>query len=206
MKYKYNMKIYADKTGFPLVGTREFGLFHLWPITKIQFERFISETNNFGDKWYDSILKLNPRISWKFFDRNNYEGLFITGITHQEALSFAYWLGEGFDLPSLDEWRNFSQMLSTEGLPELPASELSEHAAHIWRKLKGFSETPTKFALMQDGLAEWVRKGNRYVGLGHPRQCFHANAWDPLNDEIITFEKRASHFGFRLIKRQANDY
>lgn len=206
MKYKYNMKIYVDKTGFPLVGTKELGLFQLWPVTKIQFERFISETNTFGDKWYDSILKLNPRISCKSFDRNNYEGLFITSITPQEALSFAYWLGEGFDLPSVDEWRNFSQMLRTESLPELPVTGLSEHAAHIWRKIESFSKTPTKLALMQDGLVEWVRKGNRYVGLGHPRQCFHANAWDPLHDEDIPFEKRPSYLGFRLIKRQANDH
>lgn len=198
------MKIVIDKTGFPLIKIGNLGSVHLWPVTNVQFERFICETNRFEDTWYDSILKLNPRVSYKYFDKQNYEGLFVTGVTPQEALGFARWLGEGFELPTVDEWRRFYRMLSDESIPEMPTSGLSTSAYSIWLKLKGFLKGPRKFALVQDGIVEWAKKGDKHIGLGAPRSSFHPNAFDPLNDEVTPLQERVFYFGFRLIRRHGN--
>jgi hypothetical protein len=195
------MKISVDKTGFPLVEVKELGIINIWPITKVQFERFMSETNMFGDKWYDSLLRLNPRISYKYFDKNSYERLFLTGIKPEEVISFAHWLGEDFDLLTLDEWRSVYRVFGFHSVPELPATGLSTPANTIWLKLRAFSKTLTGFALMHDGLIEWVRKGTNYIGLGTPRHSFLPNAYNPLNDEVILLEERLFYLGFRLIRR-----
>lgn len=196
------MKIFTDKTGFPLVEVKELGLISLWPITKVQFERFMADASVIGDKWYDTVLKLNPRVSYKYFDRNDYEKLFLTGIKPQEALQFARWLGEDFDLPTVDEWRSFYQILESRDMPSSPASAFSMRASAMWIRLRSFARAPRNFALMEDGLVEWVRKGTKYIGVGSPRHSFLLNAYDPLNDVVVPIEERLFYFGFRLIKRQ----
>ncbi len=54
-----------DKAGFPMLRVRKVGAFHLWPVTKFQFEQFMSETGRYGDKWYDSILSLNKPVTFE---------------------------------------------------------------------------------------------------------------------------------------------
>ncbi len=200
-----SMKVLTDKTGFPLVTMEELGTFHILPITKFQFEMFISETNRYGDNWYSSILKLNPRISYKYFDEKNYERIFTTGVLPEEALDFARWLGEGFDLPTIDEWRGFYRLLKGDIRFEslTSNSNISARAFTELQKLKMFLSTPLKFTLMKDGLVEWVRRNDKYVGLGSPRNSFHPNAWNPLTDEVrvINITERLFYFGFRLIRR-----
>lgn len=195
------MRILIDKTGFPLVEVRELGLVGLWPVTKVQFERFMSDANVFGDRWYETILALNGRVSCRWFDRNDYEKLFLTGIKPQEALQFAHWLGAEFDLLAVDEWRIFYQWLELRDLPGSPSSMLSAHASTMWLRLVSFADTPRSFALMQDGLVEWVRRGAEYIGVGSPRHRFFPNAYDPLHDGIVPIEERLFYFGFRLLKR-----
>lgn len=199
------MKISIDKTGFPLIEIENIGAINMWPITKIQFERFMSESNIFGDKWYDSILKLNPRISHKSFDRSNYEKLFITGIKHEESISFAHWLGADFDLLTLDEWRILYRDLVFYKMTDLSIAELSSTAHTIWLKLGAYSIDLRDFSLMRHGLLEWVREGVDYTTSGKPRQSFFSNAFDPLKNTITPFEERLFCLGFRLIRRHSND-
>jgi hypothetical protein len=193
------MKIIRDETGFPLIEVEDVGYFQLWPTTKIQFERFIAESNTLGDMWYDSVLKLNPRISYRYFDKNNYERIFISGITSEETLGFAHWLGAGYDLPTADERGKLYQMLGEENIPA-SVPDISDCAKLIWQRLRAFKGTVRKFTLMEEGLVEWVREGGGYTGQGRPRSSFHFNTWRPL--EICKdYPGRQFYKGFRLIRR-----
>ncbi|MFQ6055144.1 MAG: SUMF1/EgtB/PvdO family nonheme iron enzyme [Methanosarcinales archaeon] len=200
------IKFTLDKTGFPLIVSKEIGVaFHLIPITKVQFEEFISETNKYGDEWYETILSINPRVSYKLFDIENYEHIFITGILPEEALEFAKWLGKGFDLPTVKEWRQIYLLL--QSLSPLPLSYnyniLSYKADKILKKLNKLFEKNLNMTLMEEGIVEWVRQEKEYIGLGAPRDSFLPNAWNPLKDEVrpINIKERLKYFGFRLVRR-----
>ena len=203
-------KLIVDKTGFPQAVVPGVGAIHLWPVTKFQFEQFMSETNRCGDKWYEPILSLNQRISFKYFTPDNYEKLFITGILPGEAMDFARWLGEDFDLPTEEEWKIYYRFINNRDNLSFPAG-LSIPALTIGQKLGKFLHTPGKLSLLQGGVLEWVKGGGRhkesyqYVGRGVPRSSFLPNAWTPLDPSIKGFNdnKRVYYFGFRLINRRA---
>jgi hypothetical protein len=194
------MKYLVDETGFPLVEVNGLGTVTVWPIAKLQFERYIAETNSFGDKRYDIILGLNPRISYKYFDINNYEKLFISGIKPLEALEYAKWLGPDYDLLTLDEWRTFHTSLGVRNIPELPGN-LSIPAGCIWKKLANHMNTLKDLTLIQGGLVEWVKKDSKFVGLGAPRSSFLHHVLNPLKDECVPVKERVYYLGFRLIRR-----
>lgn len=204
------IKLIVDKTGFPLAAVPGVGAFHLWPVTKYQFEQFISETNRYGDNWYESILSLNKRISFKYFSQDNYENLLLTGILPDEALDFARWLGDSFDLPSEEEWNIFYRFIDNQTNIRFPTG-LSIPALTMGQRLGKFLPTPKELSLLQGGVLEWVKgdeahKGGRqYVGRGVPRSSFYSNAWSPLDASIkgINTKERVYFFGFRLMNRQA---
>src|SRR5712692_8216258 len=111
------MRLCCDRTGFPLLEWAETGLaMSLLPVTKVQFECFLAEPNEFGDKWYEEVLAVSPRVPWRQFDTGNRERLFLTGIQPNEALAFARWLGEDFDLPTEAEWRDMAHWLINSDL------------------------------------------------------------------------------------------
>ena len=194
------MKITVDEIGSPLIEVKGLGAINAWPVTKFQFERFIAETNSFGDKWYDAVLNLNPRVSYKHFDVDNYEKLFMAGIRPREALEFAHWLGPGYDLLTVDEWRAFYNALGVHTVPEFHG-ELSISASHIWNQLARQSSTLKDLTLMHNGLIEWVKKGSKFVGLGSPRASFLHNVFNPMTDEWVPLKDRVFYLGFRLIRR-----
>lgn len=198
------MEIYVDSTGFPLVKMDGLGLMHLWPVTKVQFELFLSEPNEFGDIWYEMMMKLNPRVSFRYFKEENYEMLFMTGMFPAEAIQFAKWLGNDYDLPTVSEWRSFYRKMKDEEAMDMPANNLSLTAKVIWQRLASFTNNMLHFSLMDNGIVEWVRNNGSYVGLGAPRHHFHPNAWNPLLDSIkvIHAAKRIHYTGFRLLKRE----
>jgi hypothetical protein len=194
------MKIAVDEMGFPLIEVKGLGSIDVWPVTKFQFERFIAATNKFGDKKYDMMLGLNPRVSYKHFDFNNYEKLFVSGINPQEALEYARWLGPTYDLLTVDEWRTFHHALGVHSIPDLPG-DLSISATCIWNKLAGQVNTLKELTLVHDGLMEWVKKDSKFVGLGTPRPSFLHNVFNPLMDEWVPLKDRIFYLGFRLIRR-----
>lgn len=205
------MRFFYDRTGFPLVQPDRSGLaLSLLPVTKVQFERFLAEPNEFGDAWYEQILSVNPRVSWQRFEGEQREQLFLTGILPAEALAFARWLGEGFDLPTVDEWRKLAQLLSLTPLPagvqETLRSCPMHRAAHailqgLLRQLE--PESWGELALLRGGLIEWVRVGQGFAGLGAPRPQFYPNTFNPLHDDPVRplREQRLPYFGFRLVYR-----
>jgi formylglycine-generating enzyme required for sulfatase activity len=201
-------KLIVDKTGFPLAVVPGVGAFHLWPVTKFQYEQFMAETDRYGDNWYESILSLNKRISFKYFSEDNYEKLFITGILPGEALEFAGWLGDNFDLPTEEEWKIFYRFIDNQADIRFPTG-LAAPASAIRQGLGKFLHTPKELSLLQGGVLEWVKgveghKGDsQYVGRGVPRSSFYPNAWSPLDASIkgINTQERVYFFGFRLITR-----
>ena len=196
------MRVVVDnKSHFPLLEIKDIGSLTLWPITKIQFEEYISQVNQYGDTWYDEILSCNPRISYQNVSKKNYERLFITGLTIEEVQSFSKWFGEDFRIPSVEEWREIYRLMGTQD-DFSPPSDMSYPANKIWKKLSKFSNSPIKFSFLQDGVIEWVSSGENYAGLGAPRPSLFPNAFNPLTDIIKKFKRdeRLNYLGFRLIK------
>ena len=88
-----------DRTGFPLIPMFETGLeAHLLPVTKIQFENFLKDTDRSDDAGYKEMLQLNPKASHQKFTSENREQLFITGVLPAEVTDFARWMGADYDL------------------------------------------------------------------------------------------------------------
>jgi|MTBAKMStandDraft_1061839.scaffolds.fasta_scaffold00824_4 hypothetical protein len=195
-----------EKTHFPLLKIEKIGFLTLWPITKVQYETFITQVNNYGDSWYNEILASNPRISFQHFSKRNYERLFITGLHIGEVQSFAKWFGDGYQIPTVKEWRNIYKIISEDDFFSCP-SDISYPAKKIWKKFTRFSNSPSQFSLMKDGIIEWVRDGEKYAGLGAPRSHFYPNVLDPCKDLVtkIKQNERLYYFGFRLFKGMNDD-
>ncbi|HEX2987775.1 MAG TPA: SUMF1/EgtB/PvdO family nonheme iron enzyme [Chloroflexota bacterium] len=200
------MQLGVDRTGFPLLRLPLTGIeMHALPITKVQFERFLADPNEYGDSWYEAVLAVNPRVAPYAFSAENRERLLLTGILPFEVEAFCAWLGEGFRVPTAEEWRAAYNELGSipreavAGLQDLPAI-----AAGILHRLA--AQIPTgsarEFALLAGGVVEWVRRGDSWLGLGAPRYQFHRNAWNPLFNEVrpIRAGDRLPFFGFRLVR------
>ncbi len=200
----------CDRTGFPLVTLKSGIEMQLLPVTKVQFESFRSESNEITDEAYQELVALNPSVSHNQFISDQRERLFITAILPQEALAFARWMGNKFDLPTVDEWRTIYDELSLDissldGLEDIASQCQSEDAAiivqQLLKQLKPISLLD--LCLMKGAVVEWVRQGKTFVGLGAPRASFQPNLFNPLTDvaKPIQLEERIRYFGFRLIRR-----
>jgi len=203
------MRLSCDRTGFPLLEWTEAELeVALLPVTKAQFERFLAEPNEFDNAWYEQVLAVNPRVSWRKFEAEERERLFLTGVLPEEALAFLRWLGDGFDLPTVEEWRSMDRWLRAAPLDvELSKQCPMHHSAKaivrgLLRQLR-----PTvwgELALLRKGVVEWVREDRGFGGLGAPRPTFYPNTWNPQRDEPVRplrAEVRLPYFGFRCVRR-----
>ncbi len=202
------MLLSFDRTNFPLLALEELDLeMHLLPITKPQFELFVAEPGAIDPARYQEMLALNPAIALDGFTAEERERLFVTGVLPDEAQAFSRWLGEGFDLPSLQEWRAIYAVLRVTSLPrhDLAAELADSPAGAILARLtrQTLSNLMLDISLLRGGLVEWVRQGQSWVGLGAPRPHFQPNLWDPLSHEIKPLRpgERLRYFGFRLIRR-----
>jgi len=202
------MQFSYDRTGFPLIAVPSVGVeAQLLPATKMQFERFLAEPNDFGDSWYEGVLALNPRVSHRQLTTNDRERLFITGLLPEEALAFARWMGEGFDLPTVEQWRALYTALAAESVPMrhwVPQASISSVRLVLDILMtQRRAHSLLDLSLMRGGVVEWVRQRNTWVGLGAPRPEFHANLWNPLEDMVrpIRVGERLPYFGLRLMRR-----
>jgi hypothetical protein len=202
------MLLSFDRTNFPLLAVERVGVeIQLLPVTKWQFAQFVTETEMVTEPRLQAMLALNPAVPPEQFSVDEPEQLFITGILPREALAFARWLGEGFDLPTVKEWRATYAALRTTPLPKHGlTSELADGLPGAL--MDKFTAHPTinsmlDFSLMRGGLVEWVRQGQSLVGLGAPRPAFQPNLWDPLTHTVkpIHPDERLPYFGFRLVRR-----
>lgn len=205
------MQLYFDRMGFPFVRLDRLSLsVSLLPVTKVQFERFIAQPNSFGDAWYEEILQINPRLSWRRPDAGRREGLFITGVLQSEAIAYASWAGTGFDLPSLKEWRLIFQSMTRARLAKNSLRGLEGEKVHpaaraivelIVRQAQ--PRTWSELTLMEGGVIEWLRDGPVFGGFGKPRPQFLPNVFNPLYDDprVPLHDDRSPYFGFRLVHR-----
>lgn len=202
------MQLQSDALGFPIVHV---GTLDLWmsllPITKVQFERFIAEENSFGDSWYDEVLNISPRHSWRNIASDARESLFITAISPPEALAFAAWLGKDFDLPTSEEWSQIYRLMQRTPLPRELLQAFTGHpvAKSIVDSILSQVEPSNmaQMSLLQGGIIEWVHQGQEFVGLGKPRARFLKTVFDPEIDEPLYSpgNVRSRYFGFRLVRR-----
>ena len=202
------MLLSLDKTNFPLLAVEAVGIeINLLPITKVQFAQFVAESSAVSEPQYQEMVCLNPTVSPHQFELDERERLFISGILPEEALAFARWLGEGFDLPTVKEWRAIYTALRRTSVPirdELTTAMADGPAKTILEKLDALHpNSMLDVSLMRHGLVEWVKKEKSFVGLGVPRPEFQGNLWDPLVNEIkpISLTDRVPYFGFRLVRR-----
>jgi len=202
-----NMQFLYDPTGFPMVKLRRFDI-QLLPVTKVQFETFMAESGEFGDSWYEEILSVSPRASYRNCANENRENVFITGLLPQEIMKFARWMGEGFALPTVAEWRDIYGCLSYEFIKEyeqLISKCPSQQASCLLKRLgeQLGIDSWLKISLMKDGLLEWTMDGNAWVGLGSPRSEFLPNLYNPFGEVVrpIDTNTRSPYFGCRFLRR-----
>ena len=205
------MQWFCDRTGYPVLALREIGLaVHLLPVAKRQFECFLAEPGSYGDGWYESLLEVSPRLAVSAATPAAYEMLFASGLFPHEAQEFARWLGDGFELPRAEDWREIYQALDQERIEQANVDALLNDAGMrvaarttldwIVRNLR--PQTWAEFALMRGGLLEWVRVEHGSFGaFGMPRNEFQVVIVNPGHDAPVrpVYEsRRYGYFGFRL--------
>ncbi len=221
-----DLQFRLDKTGFPMVWVDAIDAYIHWiPATKIQFEYFLSAApdSHFDAAWYDEILNLNPRISPGHMRLDNYWKAFLSGIRPAEVLRFARWNGEGYQIPSLDEWFSAYKSLKTM-LPETDAlAQMGELEARVKKLLTRLNDISRRVIselnyewtladqmLMRMGVMEWVESQNqryRWGGMGETYPKFRSNLFIPDHGQPSVpnnpEQSRLSYYGFRLLWRPA---
>jgi hypothetical protein len=187
--------------------------FSLFPLTKFQFESFLATPNSYSDSWYEEILSLNPRFSKS--QKNNFQSLFITGIFHHEALEFAHWLGNDYDLPTEAEWRQAYIYLSKlkyndqELMNLLGKDNYVDTVIQVCTKSRKVTDW-VGAVLMTDGIFEWVRmpeRANKYGIYGSASKVdiiSHPLRYIPEipSPSVLNECERPKSFGARLIIRK----
>lgn len=198
----------VDPTGYPLIMVEPLlSWIQLFPVTKPQFERFLTMGNQagLGDEWYAKLLKLNPRLSFRNRNPDLYERLFITGVTSDEAISFGNWLGKGYSLFEANEWRSGYRWLASQPTTAMPlelSNQLAADARATWKLVEEQVRPRTllELSLMSQGVMEWVFDEKKaFAGLGNPRPSSPLSPplreWFHLVKPIVP---RPRDFGFRL--------
>jgi len=225
------LRIALDSTNFPMMYI-ESGKFHIhWmPVTKIQFEYFLSSgsVTSFGSAWYEQVLDYNERVTPGLVTANNYWQSFITGITPMEIKAFAGWLGKEYDIPTHDEWQiaykylkaetedagHIGRLVDTPGINRRASTLIKNIAASLKDvrfEVRG-GRTLADQALMRLGIMEYVYRDDRrntYGGYGQPNSSFFGSASTPdkgLPERLVDEHNGAKmmHYGVRLIKRDAS--
>lgn len=193
--------IELDRTGFPLIGKRGWGYaISLFPVSKYQFERFMVENGPKGDlytdRWYRELLKVSPRGSWRRCEERPWE-LFMTGIGMEAINPLLKYLGRGFRIPEAGEWR---------GLLEV-SEEIRRMGLRLREALGDSPAPPVRhwiekglFPLVEEGLLERVRDGDRERFIGKPYPGLLPNTWRPEEVRGVNWDIGRRAVGFRVVK------
>lgn len=205
------MTYVLDKTDFPYLALPAAGLaVGLLPVCKAQFEFYLGDPTGPGRPWYEAVLAVSPRASWRHPQSERVEELFLTGVLPEEAEQFACWIGPEFRLPGADDWRAADRELArTCDVEELcrVADDPRVHPAAraVLRQLtrgtrpKSWRE-PT---LLENGLLEWVGLPAGGHGLyGRPRPALFKLLLNPQIHSPSRPRSLTRHraFGFRLVR------
>lgn len=220
------LKFRLDPTGFPMLWVEAIRAYMHWtPVTKIQFEYFLCAVpdSHFDASWYDEVLTLNPRVTPAAMRASNYWNALLSGIKPSEAQRFVRWYGEGYMLPTLDDWFAAYNML--KALPPEPATVIDEmgnlrdRARQLLTRMEtasraalaevGYDRTLADQMLMRMGVLEWVEYRHReheWGGMGETYPRFHGLLFRPDDGKPSTPNNpeadRLKHYGFRLIWRE----
>ena len=217
----------VDNTGFPMVWAEPIGAYIHWlPVTKIQFEYFLSDTTDptFDAAWYDRLLALNPRSSAGDLRAGNYWNALLSGVRPAEAQQYARWCGEEFSLPTLAQW--FGAYRWLRELEPLSGAEIellpcrTERGRAVLRQMENAAGAAMQQArlarmradqmLLRYGVMEWIEHPNdryRWGGMGETLPAFHGQLFTPDSGVPARPSRpetdRLEHYGFRLVRRPA---
>jgi hypothetical protein len=213
-------QLILDTTGFPMIWVGDIQAYvHCLPVTKIQFEYFLSDgpSLEFNEEWYDTILTLNPRVSPRSINRSNYWKLFLTGIKPEEIGSYAEWCGDDYDTLNVNEWKCLLRYFIRSPFQKNIYSdlELGNRQEILLKKVTSVIEELCRGELSQAeqffyryGVMEWVRSINYsqdWVGFGQTVAGFQSSmrTADMETPEVPRNpdRNRLHYYGFRLIKR-----
>lgn len=201
-----------DRTGYPMVYVDPLNAYwHLFPITKPQFENFLAgaPSPERSNAWYADLLKRSPRLSPVAASYMDYERLFVGGVLPDDVQSYIKWHGQGVRLPTVEQWRAAFKWLGAQDVSAMPADmerQLAPTAYCMWNKLLEELQPTTllDLSLMQNGMLEWVEGQNKApLGMGAPRQKFRAGFHDvgkPFEPTAFALTHRNYFSGFRLLK------
>jgi hypothetical protein len=218
-----NKQFILDRAGFPMVWVEPLdGYLHWLPVTKIQFEFFITDrpSPTFNEQWYLDILALNERVSPRAVRKNNYWQMFISGIKPEEANAYAEWCGEDFGFPTIDEWNQTYQYLNAESadasfwddleniklMPETVLKAMEKINQDLYPR--GAERTLAAQMFMRYGVMEWVQtdlRGQEWGGIGQSNSGLQPVIRPPEQGQA-EFPKdpegmRLHYYGFRLLRR-----
>lgn len=215
---------FTQLCGFPLIKLPKLKLaIQILPVTKVQFEYFLCDQPDasFNETTYNELIQLNPRVSPLKIVAENYWNVFITGLQPEEISKYAMWLGDGFKLPTKEQWHQVYTTLSVPAdedlvnqVTKLPG--IPERSKIILQKLDevsqqlsaGRSRQLADQLFLRNGVMEWVTQPdpkNQWGGMGAPLPRFHngQSRIDQNVPEILlsATNYRLKYYGFRLVKR-----
>lgn len=206
-----------DPVGFPMLQVEPNLYLHWLPITKIQFEYFLCDTydRSFDIRWYEEVLRLNPRVTPAKISPANYWNAFLSGVLPAEAKRFAFWCGDGFRLPTVQEWARVYGILSSQPVRDLEKvmrdlpprlRELvlrTEDAASEAARRLGYKRSLADQLLMRLGFLEWVGTEERWGAMGEPFPELCGTLAAPESGEPVYPNRpdtvRLPCLGFRLV-------
>ena len=217
-----------DPAGFPMVWVEAIAAWMQWlPLSRLELERYLSAARDrrIDQAWYGRLLAMNLAVAPSRIDSGSYVEALLTRIVPAEAERFAAGLGEGFALPTVEQWRRAWSALTAlpaeRGLPavfarlglEEPVRELlarieSAHLSFVATTRPRRQRTLADQMLMRYGVFEWAWRSEppgRWVGIGEPRPVLGVALGSPdrgpaVPDRPETF--RSYLYGCRLIRRR----
>jgi|CXWL01.1.fsa_nt_gi hypothetical protein len=206
------MQIILDRTGFPLVYIKPIKAYiHALPLSKIQFERYISDPG-YGVEdivTYENILKENPRISPNEDIREKPWRLFTTGLLPAEMSRYKAWQGANFDFATNVDWEKsvnwLDTMKSNQVMQAMNNTQgINPLAKMIFKKI--FTEfspkSGTDLCMFFGAVMEWVTVNGRMMLIGKAASGLwnHIDARDRFTPLPPDERRRSYYSSFRLIK------
>jgi hypothetical protein len=131
-----------------------------------------------------------------------------------EAVHFGSWLGPGYSLLTVEQWRLCHQWLATQASSSFGQAieqGIAPDARSIWEQIEAerHPRTLRDLALMDQGVVEWAAETGgdheRAVGMGQTRPGFgpqlFRRAIDPLRPIARSVPVRHKYIGFRMLAR-----